>query len=204
MQRDPITTTEPSEKDEADDEELRERAQAAVDRINFIQTNEYELKHMKQAPPNMIMANGGIKITQALVTTPEAKSRIKNIIIRSYGTTEFVLWIRGCFIKYLMVSRTLPNLRSAMRATKFKEIKAQDDQMGRINGDKKARPNSADSSASGCPFTGGVRYVPRLFDIKQLYPRGYKSEELGLLAFFGKGLQACPVTNIKIAPRNNE
>ncbi|KAF9352679.1 hypothetical protein BGX26_009544 [Mortierella sp. AD094] len=181
---------------------------------------DYELKNIKYAPSNKSMADCGIATSQTMVSTPKAKSRVRKLLIAlmrpryrdalgyeepskaQVFLSESIFWVRGCVVKYLMMPRTVPNLRSAMRATKFEDVEVENVQINsKSNGRKKASQDSAATdSESGCPFTGGVRYVPRLFDLKQLYPRGYKIEELGPAAYFGKVPNACPVVNLNVAP----
>ncbi|KAF9171439.1 hypothetical protein BGX21_000494 [Mortierella sp. AD011] len=154
----------------------------------------YELGIMKYAPTNTAMADGNIAVSQSLVTTPEAKARVKKFFVaimnpRSRAAVGYdeptrtqvfvsrsILWVRGCIVKYLMMPRTAPHLLTAMRATKFEDVSIKNN-----NVENK-------ETAGGCPFSGGMRYVPRFNDLGPLYPRGYKIEELGPEKFFGKGL----------------
>ncbi|KAF9281167.1 hypothetical protein BGZ68_006804 [Mortierella alpina] len=96
----------------------------------------------------------------------EAPSRFKVWMFNSS------LWLRGCFVKHLMMPRTVPLVRTALRAAKE---------------GKDAEGHKADS-ISGCPFSGRKRYITR-FDPAPppLYPQGYVIEELGPDRFLGKG-----------------
>ncbi|KAF9352680.1 hypothetical protein BGX26_009545 [Mortierella sp. AD094] len=163
----------------------------------------YELRNMKFAPVNTAMADSAIAISQSMVTTPEAKARVKKFFVAitnprlraavGYGeptktqvfVSDSILWVRGCIVKYLMMPRTAPNLLTAMRATKFEDVDIH-------NGKAENK-----ETAGGCPFSGGMRYVPRFHDLGPQYPRGYKIEELGPERFFGKGPSACPVAGLK-------
>ncbi|KAG0019728.1 hypothetical protein BGZ80_005342 [Entomortierella chlamydospora] len=181
---------------------------------------DYEIKNIKSAPSNRSMADSSIATSQTMVSTPKAKSRVRKLIIALMGPryrnalgyeepsraqvflSESILWVRGCIVKYLMMPRTVPNLRSAMCATRFEDVEVENIQINSKSSDrnKASQDSSATDSENGCPFTGGVRYVPRLFDLKQLYPRGYKIEELDPAAYFGKGPNTCPVASLDVAP----
>ncbi|KAF9095510.1 hypothetical protein BGX27_001264, partial [Mortierella sp. AM989] len=170
-----------------------------------------ESRKMKYIPLNNKMADSTIAVFQSMVTTPEAKARVKKFLIGLMSQrnraavgyaeppkiqiflSESFFWVRGCIVKYLMMPRTAPRLVTAMRATKFEDVdveKVQTD--GKINGNVEL--------AGGCPFSGGMRYVPRFHDQGPIYPRGYKIEELGPTSFFGKGPNVCPVSGLDVAP----
>ncbi|KAG0003076.1 hypothetical protein BGZ79_001730 [Entomortierella chlamydospora] len=171
--------------------------------LTELEENNYELGNMKYAPTNTAMADGNIAASQSMVTTPEAKARVKKIFVglmspRSRAAVGYdeptrtqvfvsrsILWVRGCIVKYLMLPRTAPHLLTAMRATKFEDVN--------IHNDKTENKEAA----GGCPFSGGMRYVQRFNDLGPLYPRGYKIEELGPEKFFGKGPSVFPIIDLK-------
>ncbi|KAF9096929.1 hypothetical protein BGX27_001062 [Mortierella sp. AM989] len=172
---------------------------------------DYESRKMKYAPVNNKMADCSIAVSQALVTTPEAKARVKKFLIALMSQrnraavgypepskiqiflSKSVLWVHGYIVKYLMMPRTAPRLVTALRATKFEDVDVEKVQAdGKINGNVEL--------AGGCPFSGGMRYVPRFHDQGPIYPRGYKIEELGPTSFFGKGPHVCPVSGLNVAP----
>ncbi|KAF8980705.1 hypothetical protein BGZ46_003837 [Entomortierella lignicola] len=170
----------------------------------------YELQNMKYAPINSTMADSVVGVPQSMVSSPEAKARIKKFIVAileprvraavgydeptktQVFVSESILWVRGCIVKYLMMPRTIPNLVTAMRATKFEDVNPEDEK------------TENKEMAGGCPFTGGMRYVPRFHDLGPQYPRGYKIEELGPVRFFGKSPATCPFADLKDAPAVKE
>ncbi|CAO3570955.1 unnamed protein product [Mortierella alpina] len=148
----------------------------------------YESKKMVFAPSNAIVADSNLAVLGSIappvgsilrdlivsLMTPrllaalgyEAPSRFKAWMFSS------LLWLRGSFVKHLMLPRTLPLVRTALRAAKE---------------GKEAEGQKTDS-AGGCPFSGHKRYITR-FDLAPppIYPQGYAIEELGPARFLGKG-----------------
>ncbi|KAI1317742.1 hypothetical protein EDD11_007916 [Mortierella claussenii] len=197
-------------------------------------TEAYESEHMKYAPTNPIIADSSIAIFQAAATTPEGKARIKaffNALLtprlraalgyeapsrKAVFISESILWVRSCIVKYLMMPRTVPHVRTALSATRFDDVDI-GQATEKFEEDKKAADAVATAATAtavdvavetkpeagtipvapkttGCPFTGGLRYVPRFHVLPPIYPLGYKIEELGPHRFFGKNPQTaiCP------------
>ncbi|KAG0326409.1 hypothetical protein BGZ99_009550 [Dissophora globulifera] len=167
-------------------------------------TEEYEAEHQVYASTNPMVANSSISLLQDMFTSPAAKARVKKFfsaiinprLRKALGWEEpsqfavrlctSLLWIRGAFVKHLMLPKSVPAVRTALTATVFEESKGDDPRQ---------------SSAAGCPFTGGKRYIPRFNDLPPVYNLGYRIEELGPSRFFGKGpgAGACPVVGANLA-----
>ncbi|KAF9949866.1 hypothetical protein BGZ70_001599 [Mortierella alpina] len=148
----------------------------------------YESKKMVFAPSNALVAESNLAILGSV--TPPVGSILRDFIeslmtprLRAglgYGAASrykvwmysSLLWLRGSFVKHLMLPRTVPLVRTALRAAK----------------EGKAAEGQKTDSASGCPFSGRKRYITR-FDLAPppVYPQGYVIEELGPNRFLGKG-----------------
>ncbi|KAF9951299.1 hypothetical protein BGZ72_007156 [Mortierella alpina] len=148
----------------------------------------YECKKMVFAPSNVAVAEASMGVLESIA--PAAGSILRGFIVSlmtprlraafgyeapsKYKVWMFhgLFWLRGRFVKYFMMPRTIPLVRTALRAAKE---------------NKEAEGQKA-TSGSGCPFSGRKRYITR-FDLvpPPIYPQGYVIEELGPDRFLGKG-----------------
>ncbi|KAF9988428.1 hypothetical protein BGZ75_009375 [Mortierella antarctica] len=148
----------------------------------------YESKKMVFAPSNAVVAESSMAFVESIA--PPAASLLRDFIVSlmtprlraafgyqapvRYKVWMFnsLLWLRGCFVKHLMLPRTVPLVRTALRAAK----------------EGKGAEGQKTESVSGCPFSGHKRYITR-FDPAPppVYPQGYAIEELGPDKFSGKG-----------------
>ncbi|KAF9571128.1 hypothetical protein EC968_000986 [Mortierella alpina] len=145
-------------------------------------TEAYESKKMVFAPSNKVIAASNIALLEALA--PPAASFLRDFTVSlmtprlraglGYETPSrykiwmfsSILWLRGCIVKHLMLPRTVPLVRTALRATK----------------------EGIDAKGAGCPFSGHKRYITRFDPMPPpVYPHGYAIEELGPDKFVGKG-----------------
>ncbi|KAF9438796.1 hypothetical protein BGZ76_004633 [Entomortierella beljakovae] len=179
----------------------------------------YVARKMKISPANNKLVRGSLSVPEAMVKSPRAKAFVRSFYVSlldpkyidamelerpSWAMCCFsksVLWIRGRIVKYFMFPRVVPNVITALRATKFEDVTLKEELPDAI---QIRRGTILASESSSCPFTGGMRYVPRFFVYKNTNSRGYKVEELGPLSFFGRPEKiqstVCPFANPDISP----
>ncbi|KAF9187477.1 hypothetical protein BGZ51_001261 [Haplosporangium sp. Z 767] len=161
-------------------------------------TENYEREKMVYASWNPVVAEGVIKLSQSAIPFPTPCGLIRRVfaallaprVCAALGyeapapymvwMTKTFFWLRSRFIRHFMLPRTVPLVRSALRAVE-EEVPV----------DVKEGAHGVDGvkSGGGCPFSQShKRYIPR-FDYLQpaLYSKGYRIDELGPARFQGKG-----------------
>ncbi|KAG0256387.1 hypothetical protein BG011_004584 [Mortierella polycephala] len=160
-------------------------------------TENYERVKMVYASWNPVVAESVIKLSQSTIPFPTPYGLVRRVLIsflpprvcaalgyKAPATymvwmTKTSFWLRSRFVRYFMLPRTVPLVRTALRAAKEEAPVDIKESAHEVDGVK---------SGGACPFSQGhKRYIPR-FDYLQpsLYSKGYRIDELGPARFARK------------------